>query len=183
MRLVDFAKSYIKSSVADGSLCIDLTCGNGLDTLFLSKLVKKEGKVYAFDIQEQAVQFTRNLLMEHECISQVEIFQQCHGSFTEHLPRKLKGEISAVMVNLGYLPKGNHLITTNPRTTCAALAKAYDWLSVNGVTSVITYQGHEGGIEENTAVKNLISESQWDCTTEFGNKKPGSPILYMIRKK
>lgn len=183
MRLVECAKSYIKSSVSDGSLCIDLTCGNGLDTLFLSKLVKKEGKVYAFDIQEQAVQFTRNLLMEHKCISQVEIFQQCHGSFTEHLPRKLKGEISAVMVNLGYLPKGNHLITTNPRTTCAALVKAYDWLSVNGVISVITYQGHDGGIEENTAVKNLISESQWDCTTEFGNKKPGSPILYMIRKK
>ena len=183
MRLVECAKSYIKSSVSSGSLCIDLTCGNGLDTLFLSKLVKKEGKVYAFDIQQQSVQFTRNLLTEHKCISQVEIFQQCHSSFTEYLPQELKGEISAVMVNLGYLPKGNHLITTNPRTTCAALVKAHEWLSVNGVVSVITYQGHEGGIEENTAVKNLVSEYQWDYTTEFGNKKQDSPILYMIRKK
>jgi 16S rRNA C1402 N4-methylase RsmH len=183
MRLVECAKSYIKSSVSNGSLCIDLTCGNGLDTLFLSKLVKKEGKVYAFDIQQQAVQFTRNLLREHKYISQVEIFQQCHSSFTEHLPQELKYKISAVMVNLGYLPKGSHLITTNPRTTCVALVKAYEWLSVNGVISVITYQGHEGGIKENIAVKNLISEYHWDCTTEFGNKKQDSPILYMIRKK
>jgi 16S rRNA C1402 N4-methylase RsmH len=124
-----------------------------MDTLFLSKLVKKEGKVYAFDIQQQAVQFTLNLLKEHECISQVEIFQQCHNSFTEHLPQELKGKISAVMGNLGYLPKGNHLITTDPGTTCAALVKAYEWLSINGVISVITYQGHKGGVEENTAVK------------------------------
>ena len=183
MRLVECAKSYIKSSVSGGSFCIDLTCGNGMDTLFLSKLVKKEGKVYAFDIQQQAVQCTLNLLKEHECISQVEIFQQCHNSFTEHLPQELKGKISAVMGNLGYLPKGNHLITTDPGTTCAALVKAYEWLSINGVISVITYQGHEGGVEENTAVKNLISKCQWDCTTEFGNKKADSPILYMIRKK
>ena len=154
-----------------------------MDTLFLSKLVKKEGKVYAFDIQQQAVQCTLNLLKEHECISQVEIFQQCHNSFTEHLPQELKGKISAVINNLGYLPKGNHLITTDPRTTCAALVKAYEWLSINGVISVITYQGHQGGVEENTAVKKSDQQVSMELYYRVWEQKGRLTNLYMDQKK
>ena len=47
--------------VTKEDIVVDATMGNGHDTLFLAKLAKQ---VYAFDIQEQAVEKTRQRLAE-----------------------------------------------------------------------------------------------------------------------
>ena len=93
-----------------------------------------------------------------------------------------KGKVSAIMLNLGYLPGGDRQIMTNAKTTVTAVSDAYDWLSCRGGMTVLVYRGHKGGQEENLALKNLIFSNEWNCEIELGNQKDDSPILYMINK-
>ena len=53
---------FIYEHVSPGEICIDATAGRGRDTLFLCELVGEGGKVFAFDIQEEAINSTRELL-------------------------------------------------------------------------------------------------------------------------
>ena len=62
--LLTTEKNFIIPHVKEGSVVADFTMGNGHDTLFLSKTVGENGKVYAFDIQEAAVESTAKLLKE-----------------------------------------------------------------------------------------------------------------------
>ena len=182
MRLVDHAKKFISGSISKGSICIDLTCGNGLDTFFLCEIAGESGKVYSFDLQQEAVDITMALISRTQRIASCEITQACHSQFSSHIPFSFKENVSAVMMNLGYLPGGDHQTTTTPEITEKALESAYEWLRPDGVLSVIAYRGHPGGKLEDSAVQKLINKNQWNCQIECGNKKETSPILYMIRK-
>ena len=182
MRLVDHAKKFISDSISKGSICIDLTCGNGLDTFFLCEITGESGEVYSFDLQQEAVDITKSLMSRTKRIASCEITLACHSQFSSHIPFSCKENVSAVMMNLGYLPGGDHQTTTTPEITEKALESAYEWLRTDGVISVIAYRGHPGGKLEDSAVQKLINKNQWNCRIEFGNKKETSPVLYMIRK-
>ena len=52
---VRWAHLLMEDRLQPGDAVIDATCGNGHDTLFLSRLVGHEGHVWAFDVQEAAV--------------------------------------------------------------------------------------------------------------------------------
>ena len=182
MRLVEHAKKFISDSISKGSICIDLTCGNGLDTLFLCKITGESGKVYSFDLQPEAVAITKALISRTQRIASCEISQACHSQFSSRIPFFCKGNVSAVMMNLGYLPGGDHQTTTSPEITEKALSSVYKWLRPDGVISVIAYRGHPGGKLEDSVVQKLITNNRWNCRVELGNKKETSPILYMIRK-
>ena len=60
-----FSHQLLKEIVSEGDHVIDATMGNGNDTLFLAELVGSTGHVYAFDIQEQAVENTRKKLADY----------------------------------------------------------------------------------------------------------------------
>lgn len=182
MRLVTQAQEFISKYLSNGAIALDLTCGNGKDTLFLAKKVGNDGLVYAIDIQQKALEETRKFLTHEDCIDQTTIISTCHSEFPKHIHQKLKGRISAIMLNLGYLPQGIRERITQPETTIAAISHAYSWLSPKGGMSILAYRAHPGGQQENLAVKNLILENRWNCTTEYGNQKKESPILYMISK-
>lgn len=55
---------------------LDATCGNGHDTLFLANLVGPNGTVYAFDIQEEAIEHTTARLIENNSLNQVKLFKK-----------------------------------------------------------------------------------------------------------
>ena len=182
MRLVQIAQEFIGEHIGNGSIATDLTCGNGKDSAFLARKIGINGKLYSFDIQENAIEETKNMLLLENCIHQTHVILSCHTKFPEIIPSELKGMINASMMNLGYLPKGDHEITTKTETTITAITKSYEWLSSKGVMTIIAYRGHSCGEEENLAVKNLISEKKWTCKTKLGKEQRRSPILYMISK-
>ena len=62
---------FISEHVKTGNVCVDATAGRGRDTLFLCNLVGADGIVYAFDIQEEAIQSTIALLNENRKKSNV----------------------------------------------------------------------------------------------------------------
>jgi len=61
LRPLQMAHAFLAEVVTKEDIVVDATMGNGHDSLFLAQLAKK---VYAFDIQEQAVEKTRQRLAE-----------------------------------------------------------------------------------------------------------------------
>ena len=56
--ILETEKSFILKHLKEGDVAADFTMGNGHDTLFLSKTVGENGKVFAFDIQPDALKST-----------------------------------------------------------------------------------------------------------------------------
>ena len=61
LRPLQMAHDFLAEVVTKEDVVVDATMGNGHDTLFLAQLAKQ---VYAFDIQQQAVEKTRQRLSE-----------------------------------------------------------------------------------------------------------------------
>ena len=82
------------------SLAVDLTAGNGHDTLFLAE---RAGQVISIDVQEVAIESTKKRLEEHRA-NNVELICDSHeriGDYVE-IPK-----VDVFLMNLGYLPKGD----------------------------------------------------------------------------
>ena len=105
-KVLAFSKKLLKEVIDKNSIVVDATAGNGNDTLFLAKTSAK--KVYAFDIQQLAIENTTNLIKEAELIHKCEIILDSHFEFDKYIDEKIR----AVVFNLGYLPNADHEITT-----------------------------------------------------------------------
>lgn len=165
-----------------GAVAVDATMGNGIDTLFLCRAVGNEGKVYAFDIQETALNETRALLKAENCGSQAQLILAGHQCMADYVNEN----IQCVFFNLGYLPKGDHQITTKEDTTIQALDAAISLLAPGGAIFMALYWGHPGGEEEKSAVESYVQDlpsSLWSVAeTSFPNKKK-APLMMVIQKK
>ncbi|MGC4432248.1 class I SAM-dependent methyltransferase, partial [Streptococcus suis] len=74
------------------------------------------GKVYAFDIQKQALDKTSQLL-ESQGLTNAELILDGH----ETLDHYVDEPITAAIFNLGYLPSADKSLITKPSTTLEAL--------------------------------------------------------------
>ena len=146
-----FSKKILKEKIDKNSIVVDATCGNGNDTLFLAKTSAK--KVFAFDIQEQAIFNTRQLLLNNEVDSKCELILDSHFNFDNYI----KSKVRAVMFNLGYLPKGNHNITTTADTTVTTIEKFLKVLEIGGIIVIVVYWGHENGKIEKAALLDTLT--------------------------
>ena len=177
--LTEIAQTRISKAIQPGQVVIDATVGNGFDTSFLAKKVGEHGLVYGFDVQAQAIESTRKRLEVGRCRN-VKLLQQSHS----YIQRHISGSVSAAMFNLGYLPRGDHSITTRPDTTVAALEQTADRLVSGGMITILAYRGHDGGSEEAAAVEKWLQE-QGDCTIERIDSQPmkiSSPVLFILTK-
>ncbi len=176
------AREYIVSSVNEGDLAVDATAGNGHDTVLLAELVGKRGRVISFDIQEEAIAATRKRLRDNNLLERVELLHEGH----ENLLRHVKGEVAAVMFNLGYLPGGDHSIITRKETTIEALNAVLTVLRRGGIITVVVYTGHQGGKEEGDALLDYCSGLEQGKYTvlyyQFLNQSNEPPSLLVIEK-
>lgn len=162
--------------IQKGDFCIDATAGNGHDTAFLCQLCGEEGRVLAFDIQQQAVERTQELLRQQQLSAQV-VCASHHtmDSYAE------KESAAAVVFNLGWLPGGDHDCFTRPATTLPALDTALTMLRPCGILSLCIYYGRNNGTEEKDAVLQWLSgvdSCRFTVTvTQFANRS-GCPAIY-----
>ncbi|MCF6093656.1 methyltransferase domain-containing protein [Microaerobacter geothermalis] len=184
--ILGFAKTLVTERVNPGDMVIDATVGNGLDTLFLAQLVGKTGRVYGFDIQEEAIRNTKERLVSAQCLDQVTLFHRGHQKMIDSIPDIHHGKIQAVMFNLGYLPKGDKTIITQPETTLEALKQSLQLLVPRGLVSVILYPGHEGGKTESDSVlqwaSSLEQKEYHVMWYQFLNQKNNPPTLLAVEK-
>ncbi|MCX8130210.1 MAG: methyltransferase domain-containing protein [Clostridia bacterium] len=172
----------ISQVVTEGDTVIDATAGNGNDTVFLAGLVKDSGKVYSFDIQQQALEKTKKRLSEKGFADRVELINDGH----QNMGLYVKTGVKAVMFNLGYLPGGNHNIGTKGETTIKAIEKAMELLKVSGVISIVVYYGGDSGFDEKEEVLEYIKRIDFKkfsvLQSEFVNQPNCPPILVCIQK-
>ncbi|WP_031514841.1 class I SAM-dependent methyltransferase [Desulfofalx alkaliphila] len=181
-RAVDIAQQFIGQSLPSGGLAVDATAGNGNDTLFLARTVGRSGRVFAFDIQQEALDKTAQLLEEHHLLDVVNLVHSGHQNMEEHV----KEPVDAVMFNLGYLPGGDHKIITEPENTVSALNSAIKMLKVGGKISLVVYTGHRGGADELNAIEQVVSSldshAYWAVTISFANRPPTAPVIFLIER-
>jgi len=160
LSVLSMAHKWIAERTGPGDIAIDATAGNGVDTLALARLVGPKGTIYAFDIQQEALDRTRERLSALEAetlLPDTHLIHQSHARMAEavqsiHAPHA--GLVSAVMFNLGYLPgSGDLSIITEPTSTISALEAALTLLRRGGVITCVLYPGHPGGAEEAAAVE------------------------------
>lgn len=179
---VEISKKICEEKLKDGDIAVDCTMGNGNDTAFLCSFVGENGKVYAFDIQESAFINTREKLSELNLIERTELILDGH----QNIDRYVKGNVKLVIFNLGYLPKGNHEITTQKETTLAAVKKCLNLLKPNGIILLVIYYGHKNGKEEKAALESFTSDlnqKEYNVVRlSFTNQINNPPELICIEK-
>ena len=184
-RLTEIAQQRVADVLLPGDCAIDATAGNGHDTDFLSRTVGADGRVFAFDIQPEAVAATKARLAESD-LQNVDLFQNSHADLESLVPHDAVGRVAAVMFNLGYLPGGDHAVVTTTQSTLAAIDAALRVLRGGGVLTVVAYPGHAGGDTETAAVDQHLEGLDPDaCSVERIDGQSGrnaSPILFVVTK-
>lgn len=178
---VQFSHILIGSIVGEGDCAVDATCGNGHDTLMLARLVGESGHVWAFDIQSEAVEETGRKLAAAVLSERVTLVKQGHENLRKHVGSTVK----AVLFNLGYLPGGSRDIITAPDTTVSALEQAFELLEPGGFILVAIYPGHNGGVEEQSAVESWAALPRASCHAWRMSKiaaGSGAPYLLLVQK-
>jgi len=194
-RIVNWGHALLAEVTGSGQLVVDLTAGNGHDTLMLWRLVAADGQVIAFDLQPEALQSTRRRLQENGVpvrlggnddrlpqLPGVDLIAAGH----EHLQCYLPAAPQAIIANLGYLPGGDEALITQPRTTLLALQQALTALAPGGRLAVVVYPGHPGGALEAEAVDGLfakLEQGRFEVLQLKVVNRPEAPYLQVAEKR
>lgn len=161
-RVIEWGHDLLAETVQAGQLAVDLTAGNGYDSLLLRRLVGDTGQVIAFDVQPEALQSTQQRLEKSGAkvrrwqssdapvplAAGVDLIATGHENLQYFLPAAPQG----IIANLGYYPSGDRQIVTQPQTTLRALQQSCELLAAGGRLAVVVYPAHPGGQEEGRAV-------------------------------
>jgi len=176
------AREVLEKAVQAGDTVIDATMGNGHDTLTLCEAVGPEGRVYAFDIQKEAAEETEKLLQNHGVGERAILINAGH----EHMKEYVKEPVSAVVFNLGWLPGGDHSITTRWETTFRAVQAALERLRPGGVLVICAYPGHAEGDRERKKLAGFLSgldNREYNVLRQqFMNANAGAPECFVVQK-
>lgn len=182
-KTTELAMALTLTYVSSGDIAVDATCGTGQDTLALARAVGEKGQVYAFDIQKKALLLTEGRLHSHG-ITNVHLLRKSFASMSSHIP---ENSAAAVVFNLGYLPGGDHSITTTADETMKGLDAALRTVRQGGIITVVLYDGHKAGREEKERVlewaESLDPKRYHAAYVNFINQKNSPPEIMWITKK
>ena len=183
LSLTALAHEKVAEVIGIEDFALDLTAGNGHDSLFLAKAVGEGGRVTGFDIQERAVKAARDRLEEAGLLPRVQLIHDGHENLKNHIPVAWKGQVGATMMNLGYLPGSDKSIITRRDTTVAALESVGSFLREGAILTIAVYRGHAGGVDEADAVEAWIAAQRFSKCTRYSGKgsSPDAPQLYIVR--
>lgn len=177
-----FAHQLLIKTVRPGEAAIDATMGNGHDTLVLAQCTTETGRVYAFDIQERALEKTRKRLQAAAQANHVQLIADGH----QHISHHVRETVAAVIFNLGYLPGGNKALTTQWDTSLAAIEQSLALLRQHGLLLLVLYPGHEPGKAEQEAIEAFVAKLDQQefqvLRYQFINQKNNPPYLLAIEK-
>ena len=182
-KITEVNKIFLDKIIQKGDVVVDATMGNGYDTIYLANLVGSEGKVYSFDVQEEAIKSTSKKVERDSLQDRVKLILDGH----ENIDKYINEEVSCVVFNLGYLPRAKHCIITKPETTLTAIQKSLNLLKPHGIISIAMYTGHEGGMEEKDEVCNYLNSLDQNYFNvlhmNFTNQINNPPQLILVERK
>ena len=173
---------FLRAHVRPGAFCIDATAGKGRDTALLCRLAGPDGRVLAFDIQEEAVAQTRALLAQENL--QADVFLDSHA----HMERYAEpGTVDCIVFNFGRLPGGDPRIVTQADSSLAAIDAGLRLLRMGGVMAIALYYGKENGYAERDAIlqhlKTLDDRTFSVLCCDWANRRSDPPMPIFIWKE
>lgn len=167
-----FVHKYISSLIHKNDVCVDMTLGNGNDSLLLCKLSKK---VYGIDINNEAIYRSKEKLNDFNNIIYI---NDNHTNIDKYVKEKVK----LAIFNLGYLPHSNSKNTTVPQDTLTAFKKIYNLLDNNGYIVITFYFGQENGKDEFYLLDKYFYDNSINIIAKYKQDKIESPLTYIIKK-
>ena len=181
-KTVTFVHTLLADHVVEGASVIDATMGNGHDTLQLARLVGDTGRVYAFDIQSEALAATAARLRDEQLQGRVSLIHDSHARMHEYVSE----EVSAIVFNLGYLPGTDKSCATQATSTLAAIERALTLLAPGGLLLVVIYWGHEAGVREKEVLEPFVAQLSPEqyrvLRYEFMNRVNPAPYLLAVER-
>lgn len=183
-QITEYCHRFLAMYIQPGDVCVDATAGNGFDTEFLCRLCGEEGRVYAFDIQEEAILSTKERLENCGYENRVCLIHDGHEKMGEYV----KECVSAIVFNFGYLPGADHAVATRPETSIRAVEEGLNLLKKDGVMCLCIYSGRDTGYEERDVLlsylKELDSKHWLVIVNQYFNRKNDPPLpVFIIRLK
>mgnify|MGYP002583843892 CR=1 FL=1 len=172
--ILNMVKKICSENITKNDYVVDMTVGNGNDTLFLSNISKK---VFGFDIQDVAIENTKKLLRENN-VYNYELFNISHEKINDVL-KEYEKNIKLILFNLGYLPCGDKSITTNHKTTLNAVKNSFSMLSSNGLILIVFYPHPEGKTEAQVVLE-YLNKNKLKYTIYKNTPNMDAPYLIVI---
>lgn len=162
-------------------IAIDATSGRGTDTLTLARMMGPRGKVYAFDIQQTAIDETVEKYNMAREMDLAQLDARCESHEDLGVLGLAEGSVCCITYNLGWYPGGKRDIVTKPSSTLKSLESAEKLVAVGGVISVMAYLGHEGGADEEKSVNEWARQlcaKTWSCSwVSYPNRNTAPKLL------
>ncbi len=153
LNMTDLVKNYLLSLNTELTTVVDMTVGNGHDTLFL---VENYQKVIGFDIQKIAIEKTKKLTSAYQNLT----LYCCDHNLVDQIVTKA----DLFIFNLGWLPHSDKTLFTNQDSTIKTLNKVVSLLNKNGLIIITCYNGDISQKNESQAIlkwanlqKNLVT--------------------------
>lgn len=182
-QITEWCHHFIQEHVKQGDCCIDATAGNGNDTQLLCELVGETGKVFAFDIQAEAIKRTKERLLKAGLSARAEVLEDSHVHMAHYVDEE---SVSCIVFNFGYLPGGDHHLATKKESSIQAIREGLRLLKKGGFMSLCIYSGGDSGFEERDAIlaelKKLDGRQYLVIVSEYYNRPNNPPIPVIIIK-
>lgn len=178
-----YAHALLEDHIQPGDQVLDATVGNGHDFVFLMNQVGPDGRVIGFDIQRQALHATRERISQLDEVCDYNLYLESHALLADYVDPQ---SLSAVVFNLGYLPRADKSVVTKADSTLKAIEAGLEALKTGGLMTIMVYWGHEGGQEERQAVENYLEDLDQQVYTVIRyqpvNQIHTPPYLLIIEK-
>lgn len=151
-------------------LCLDGTAGNGHDTLFLAEAAPEGSLVLALDVQPAAIAATeRRLALARERLhaagTPLRTAWRCLCRGHEELEDVLRDvpeaaglPLMGAVFNFGWLPGSDKSCVTRADTSLRAVDTVLERLAPCGCLCLHCYTGHDGGAEEEAALRERLTK-------------------------
>lgn len=171
-KIINFAHLFLDELTDSSKILIDFTLGNGHDSAYFISKVKK---LYAFDIQQQALDQSRK---NYPILNNANLILDSHENIDYYIKNFDLG-----IFNLGYLPHGDKSVTTTAKSTIEALSKAIHLLNPNGRIVIVVYIGHLEGKIESQSILGFLEKQEKITISKFEivNRK-SAPYIIIIDK-
>ncbi len=182
MNTLDVVHDFLRRQVKPGAFCIDATAGKGRDTALLCRLAGTEGRVLAFDVQQDAIDQTRALLKAEGL--QAEVVLDSHANMAQYAAPE---SVDCIVFNFGRLPGGDPKIFTTAASSLPAIDAGLALLRPGGVMALAIYYGKGNGYDEKNAIlahlKSLNDRMFTVLACDWLNRKHDPPLPIFIWKE
>lgn len=174
---LSISHQFMQAHLTPGAFCIDATAGRGGDTVFLAEAIGENGKVLAFDIQQDALDSTAGKIAENALSDRVCLILDSHANMEQYASAE---SVDLICFNFGWLPGGSHDIFTRAESSIAAIDAGLRLLKPGGVMSLCIYYGRNNGFSERDAIlahlKTIDPRTASVLVCDFVNR-PNNPAM------